>query len=283
MPPSHAWEEANYQGHAWEALDNPGDSDEEEPTPERQFIEELLTPYNLSQVSAKYICILCFWLTKIGISDEIGKFGLSPDADSGHFQRHLDKVLGFSKDRREEYHLTVPGNTRRGISRDEFELAVLPPEEVLDQELAEHYATIGTRLREAKADRELPDTYYDHPTVVNNPLEDVLPIGIYMDGFPYSKTDSVHAMWVVNLITQHRRPIAIIRSRVMCRCGCRGWCTMWVLLQWLWTRLRALASGTFSTCRHDGTAWDAQDLLQRAARGGQVIATSKCFVLISLA
>ena len=45
----------------------------------------------------------------------------------------------------------------------------------------------------------LPTSYYNHP-VVESSDEDVLPVGLYMDGVPYSLTNSVVGVWFINLI-----------------------------------------------------------------------------------
>jgi hypothetical protein len=53
---------------------------------------------------------------------------------------------------------------------------------------------------------------------------------LYLDGVPYSLRrvgyDSVLVIWLVNKVTQTRYLLCIVRKTTMCRCGCKGWCTL---------------------------------------------------------
>ena len=45
----------------------------------------------------------------------------------------------------------------------------------------------------------------------------------FMDGVAYSHTDSVLGVWAINMISQNRHVVALIRKRQMCQGGCQGW------------------------------------------------------------
>eukprot|EP00969_Alexandrium_andersonii_P132959 5879819-Alexandrium_andersonii.AAC.1 len=45
----------------------------------------------------------------------------------------------------------------------------------------------------------------------------------------------------------------------MCACGCRGWCTIWPVLQVISWSLRACRAGVHPATRWDGSAWGAAD------------------------
>ena len=80
----------------------------------------------------------------------------------------------------------------------------------------------------------------------------MVPIAIYMDGVPYSLTDSVVGFWVVNLVTEARHLFMVVRKRFTCKCGCRGWCTFWPIFQFIHWNLEAMARGVCPAKRADG-------------------------------
>ena len=49
-----------------------------------------------------------------------------------------------------------------------------------------------------------------------------------------------------------------LRKRLICDCGCKGWCTMFVLFQFLKWSIDHMAIGEFPEARHDGTALDSE-------------------------
>ena len=86
------------------------------------------------------------------------------------------------------------------------------------------------RLDEAIEDGTLPPAYFDNPIVKRERErvgggKRVLPYSLFLDGVPYSLTDSVTGVWVKNELTGKRDLLAVLRKRLLCRCGCRGWCS----------------------------------------------------------
>ena len=72
---------------------------------------------------------------------------------------------------------------------------------------------------------------------------------------------------------------AAIRRRNLCRCGCRGWCSLWVLLQMTAWSIEALAKGVWPSCRHDGSAWRDSDS-ERASKAGQPVQLKAAVIYI---
>lgn len=104
--------------------------------------------------------------------------------------------------------------------------------------------------------------------VVNNPGQLVAPLAIYMDALPYSLVDSVLGVWLVNLVTGGRHVLLLLRKRMVCACGCRGWCTYFLVLSWIHWFIECLAKGRNPERRHDGTPFsDMHDELRLAAMG----------------
>ena len=71
-------------------------------------------------------------------------------------------------------------------SRISYRLPVVPPDELLNQEMAEHGEELKAKLAAAVRDDNLPSVYTDHPAVQANGNK-VQPIVIYLDGAPTTK------------------------------------------------------------------------------------------------
>ena len=104
--------------------------------------------------------------------------------------------------------------------------------------------------------------------VSNDPESLVYPIAIYIDGVPYSHTDGVIGWWLINLITQRRYLISILRKRNFCRCGCRGWCSIYCFFREIHWELKILADGRHPSRRDDGDPWSDQTDSLRKERAG---------------
>ena len=143
------------------------------------------------------------------------------------------------------------------MSRAEVELLVKLPHEVADAaSVLEPEAT--TMLQERIDARGLPEAYTQHP-IVRDTADMVMPWGIYMDALPYSLVDSVLGVWLINVVTNTRYIIALVRKRLTCKCGCKGWCTCWPLLKLLHWSIRAMSEGISPASRHDGRPWEPAD------------------------
>ena len=57
----------------------------------RAFIDLLLSLLTCGRLSAKNVCILCWWASKGGLA-AARDLAFRPDAPSSHYQRHIDCV-----------------------------------------------------------------------------------------------------------------------------------------------------------------------------------------------
>ena len=152
---------------------------------------------------------------------------------------------------------------RKGdVSRTEWNIPVRVPHELLAEEFEED-PSIGLRTMETRDTGELSPNYYTHPLLAFAPSLWV-PLGIFMDGVKYSITDSVLGVWVINWVTGRRHLCALVRKRILCRCGCKGWCTLWPLLHFLHWSLMCLKERVFPNTRHDGKPWWLSDRAREA-------------------
>ena len=255
------------------------DSDDEDPDPltdtdaaAEMFLDTLLGLYVQSFISAQTFCVICFWAGLSGVQNrKVRAYGRPPGADSGNYQKRLDRRLGYSKLKKECYELNVVGQRKHDVGRTGFRLPVKQLHEEADR-ISKKDGTLATRLQEALDDKSLPPTYYNNPIVIGNPDELVMPWGLYLDGVPYNQTDSVVAVWLFNLISGARSCIALVRKRIVCRCGCRGWCTYFPLLSHLRACMRKLAEGVYESVRHDGQDWrEGSDAHRRLNAGKRLL------------
>eukprot|EP00969_Alexandrium_andersonii_P301299 13320150-Alexandrium_andersonii.AAC.1 len=61
--------------------------------------------------------------------------------------------------------------------------------------------------------------------------------------------------------------MADIRKKRLCRCGCRGWCTLDPLFRWVHWVIAALACGVFPARRHDEGPFGADEVDRLALAG----------------
>ena len=136
------------------------------------------------------------------------------------------------------------------------------------------------KLEEAMADNKLPPSYDSHPLVLAHGAEKpVWPAHLFVDGVPYSQTDSVIGWWIVCGVIGRRYFIGALRKKTICRCGCRGWCTFAAYFMYIVFVLQVFASGDFPAVRHDGQPW-AADEAAIAAKAGMTFLFRICLVVV---
>ena len=96
----------------------------------------MIDPYLHGEISAKLVCILCYFAGLAGIVEAVG-LGLPPNNPSGHFQRKLDSALELRTDDAYLYRMGVPMSPR-GSDRDLLPANTIPPHESLRREFKAH-------------------------------------------------------------------------------------------------------------------------------------------------
>jgi hypothetical protein len=252
----HAWEDTEHGAHVWDdwAEDSDNDMRSDADIAADAFLEILLGLYYSSSLPATFFCQLLYWAAKFGMPGVAKKYGLPPGRRSGSYQEHLDNVLDFKGKKQNLYKCEAPGLPSGGVSRGPVTFTSKPGHESLNEEFDD--PSFSVRLRECLDNpSELPPCYDAHPTVLRHAGESVAPVAMYMDGVAYSQVDSVLAIWLINLVTQTRHLMMLVRKKVVCRCGCKGWCTYFVVLSWIKWVLSALEQGVHPDRRHDGSGF----------------------------
>lgn len=76
--------------------------------------------------------------------------------------------------------------------------------------------------------------------------------------------------WLVNLVSGGRHLMAVMRKRITCTCGCRGWCSYRPVYEYLRWTIDCLARGRFPSNRHDGQEWREEDSDRRLLAGKEI-------------
>eukprot|EP00959_Pyramimonas_sp_CCMP1952_P182227 3810069-Pyramimonas_sp.AAC.1 len=113
----------------------------------------------------------------------------------------------------------------------------------------------------------MPPCYHTNPIVqakLNRGEPPPVPIALFADGVRYTATlagraDSILGMWIRTLKSQKRHLLCSIRVNRMCRCGCRGWCTLHPVWAALAHGFRGLALGRRPRMKWDGTPRQPDD------------------------
>ena len=135
------------------------------------------------------------------------------------------------------------------------------PHEEIAQELAENPAA-GTGAPE----HEWSAAFRNHPVTRANTGKTLIPLALYLDGIAFGVRDSLLGIFVFNLYTLKRHLCMVVRRPNFCRCGCKGWCTLFPIFSCLHWSFVAMARPVLPTERHNGP-W-AEDT-ERSRKSGQ--------------
>ena len=229
---------ASWDGDTWVGdVDESAEVSNEEA--ERNMVGILVDKLNSGKLHATDICKLCYWAKGFGAKYSVADLAKPPGLGSSKYNRHLEHVLGLDCENDTVQHLKVPCSDAADGSRTFQHLPVIPPHEQLNQEISEH-----PELAEALADEVrrggLPPMYTEHPVAIASNFT-AQPAALYVDGLPTTKRDGVIGFWTYFILSKKRHLCCVVRKQKLCKCGCRGWCTLWPIMAWLHWSLVAMA------------------------------------------
>ena len=259
---------------AWEDVDATYDDDEydyanvDATYAGQQLADYLLFLKHSHEISAVACCLLSFWSSKAGACGMVNDLALPPGKEAHRYNRHLDKVIGAMK-KSSYYKLEkMPLSLRATATRVLDPVWAQPIQDAFEKMVAA-YEDVKQSLDDGIAAGYVPPSYFSH-TVVQTANDDevVLPLYLYVDGLPITRRDGCVG-FVLRSILPPRRPYLIIclRKEDMCKCGCKGWCTLHVVHVFLKWGFRAISNGRHPISRHDKSPFTADD--PRAARANQ--------------
>ena len=215
-----------------------------------QLAELLLRLHIDGRLSAKDTCTISHWAAKAGAIGPARSLAYPPNAPTGHFQRHLDRVAGLRGGGEKFLKVRVPAHTKYHGDRTVLDILMVPPHECLHQEVVED-PSILEKINAA----EWPAHYHEHPVVRSAGDGKVLPLAFYIDAAQYTKLGAAAVVFVVcNMTSGSRHLVAVLKKRDFCRCGCRGWCSLRPVFAFLRWYFAALASGHYPPTGPDGVA-----------------------------
>lgn len=222
------------------------------------------------RLTAKDACILSHLAVRAGARGPVQELAFRPSAPTGHFQRHLDSVAGL---RALRFHrVPMPSYCKRTHSRCTHDVSVCPPHEALHKEFVESPGLVAQARAAA-----WPACHAEHPVDQRAGGRSV-PLAFYLDGAQYTKTGACVLVFAVqNLVSGARHLCCAVDKRRLCKCGCRGWCSLRPLLQMFAWSFRALATGSFPSAREDGSPWPGAEE-ERASLAGLPLACGVCAV-----
>ena len=204
------------------------------------------------EIDAKRACIIAYWCQLSGLTGIVSKLALRPDSSSGHFRRKFRSATAHGDDLNSVI-VKAPGHSKASMTRIEHSFPCAPIWDIFNDEHA-HEPDLDQRHADSIAKGELPRCYFEHPVARDSGFT-AFPIAVYMDGFPTFKKDGLLGITVHFLLTQRRHLVTTIRKSRLCRCGCKGWCTLFPIFCFLHHCFASLAEGTFPETQWDGSAW----------------------------
>ena len=241
----------------------------------KTFVELLSNLYLEGKISAKSLCVLCWYAEQAGIQ-AAKDLSYKPSTKSvGHFSRHVDFVLGMSKIN--SYKLKLPSHCKYNVTRQINEFDVMLPHE-----------SIAAELERVKPDFDLQDAkvaaweqFKTHPQYNPAAGELPIPLSLYLDGVPFTNKDSFLGIWLCNLCTGVRHIVGLFRKSDMCRCGCKSWCTLYGVFAYLAWSFGIMLTGQHPLMRHDQLTWSEHDIsFDRLRRAGQSLGYRAVVVLL---
>lgn len=223
-----------------------------------RFAALLLKLRYQGQLSSRTVCVLADLASRAGACGPCRGFAMKAGGQSGNYQRKIDAHIKLAEDP-PFYHLQMPGFDPVEAQRTVLRLEVLPPHELVAEEVSKNPGLLD-RVRRRAHEQEWAQAYSEHPAVLSAPAgATVLPLALYVDGVPFTKKDSFIGIWVYNLLSMERKLAVVLRKSELCSCGCRKYCSLFEVFRFLRWSFEALATGRYPEGRHDSRPWDDED------------------------
>ena len=134
---------------------------------------------------------------------------------------------------------------------------MIPAHVSLSEEILTGGDALRAQLQKAVDENAIGPVYEQHPKVLEaiSQGQTPWPWAIYIDGISFQDRDSLIGFWVFNIVTRTRHLAAALRSSELCGCGCRGWCSFFVVWSMLAWSAKACLDSIWPTSRPYGVPW----------------------------
>ena len=246
------------------------DDDEGDDDPSEVFIRGMLDLLLCRTLNARQFCILMYKAGKAGLAETV-QYGLPPGRPSGHYNRKVKRKFKVIFRDTRTYRLKIPGRDKNVVGRVSRDFIVAPVWDQLDEDFRRDRGS-KLVLEEFIADGNVPPIYDSHPVVLAHQHEaPVYPLSLFVDGVPYSHNDGVIGWWLINHVNKKRYFIGALRKKVVCQCGCKGWCTFYPIFVYIHYILKILADKIRPHSRHDGKPWGQDEVSFEAHAGEELL------------
>jgi hypothetical protein len=235
--------------HSWEAPQESNVDANDQAKAGMELAELLVQLRCEGRLTSKDACLISHWASEAGAQGPVKELALGPGRPSGHYQRHLDKKAALRGQAEDFYEVAVPGHTKHSEKRTVHKVRVVPPHESLQRECMED-PDMAPRVK----DIEWPPSVVQHK-VFRESAGAAVPLALYVDAAEYATRGSILIFVLCNLVSGARHLCCVLKKKDFCRCGCRGWCTLRPIMEFLNWSFSALARGMHPASRHDGAPW----------------------------
>ncbi len=206
----------------------------------------LLSGFQKGIFNARDVCTMSFHAMRGGCHG-VADLALSPDQSGGNYYKHLEKALNL-KTEACFYNARIPlwDVATQSRIRETFPMH-LP--HVIFSELFEKSPELYDPINYDFS--ELPPIWTQHPLFIAHG-DSAIPVSLYSDGVPHSKTDSFYTYYFRLLNSRERHLICTVRRVDLCKCGCRGNCTFGAIGRIISWSFNQLASGQWPCTDHLG-------------------------------
>ena len=214
-------------------------------------------------MTAKDACTVAWLAKEAGCEGGVCDLAYHPKNSGGSFQAHIDIITPRRADS-DYYWIDVPVYAK-GVGRTTKRMPTLPPHETI-QHQCEHTPALAPDVLSVDDEfLEWHDIYEWHPGVRACKPELPLLCAMYSDGIRFTRSDRTGKAdsldgFFFHLVPQGRRhSVAFLRKSELCRCGCRGWCSVYPIMLLVSWSVRAMLQGRFPDTAHDGSPWLTED------------------------
>ena len=223
-----------------------------------RLYEYLVSLKEHGKLSARDVCTICFWARAANMIGQACTLAVSPARTGGNQSKHFDRITGVSEIMSGDTldSIMVPGYDRATLGRSKQPYAATLAHDVIATEVLETRG-FWEKFDSLRQSGHFGKLYDNHPDVLREPETKFIPFALYLDAVAIQShnRDAGLGVWLENMVTKYRHLLLVHRKRHKCRCGCRGWCSYYILLAHVAWQLAALRRGTHPSKRFDLTQW----------------------------
>eukprot|EP00959_Pyramimonas_sp_CCMP1952_P018637 393695-Pyramimonas_sp.AAC.1 len=209
----------------------------------------LLSQYKEGHLTARQLATTCYWATQGG-SFGVADLGLHPDSD--HAAEHVRAALEV-RSLESFYVVRLPVWDHEQEARTHVDFPMNLPHEQVAASFAEDPRQFDPINFDADT---LPPEFSEHSVVRDAPGGRAFPVGFYSDAVPHTRSDSFIAYYLSNGLNGRRSLLCSLRKSDLCKCGCKGFCTLGQVTRALTWSFCALASGLYPATNHENGPLD---------------------------